>query len=200
MESAPEEHSSQHLPVVQSNPDFTNQRTSLDSRPDSAPAETSAQDNSAEAEAGAQNFESRKGGLSTLKESEEASSKLDGASRGQRTPKAALSGGAAASNDVGGGQTADIDDLSSAADMVKARGDPVSKVKTYLCWHGTQIVGARGKMLLQFNMASFFQSCCIHTHVARLGKLSCSGSTKDLTIDTPNPVLSDVSPEFVGLL
>lgn len=119
MESAPEEHSSQTLPLTQSYPDLRNQRTSLDSRPDSAPAETSAQTDAAEPDSPDETpLKGRR--LSTLRESDDPSHTRE-LSNGQISPKEGAFGERAAADTASSGE--DVDELSSAANMHKARGN-----------------------------------------------------------------------------
>lgn len=75
MESAPEEHSSQVMPSIQSDPNFRNRRTSLESRPDSAPAETATGANSVGdlSDLQAKEGEKERDTLETFRESEENS-------------------------------------------------------------------------------------------------------------------------------
>ena len=130
MESAPEEHSSQTLPMTFSNPNFRNERTSLDSRPDSAP-EPTAVSNPGEGREESPSKEVPRKGLETLKESEE----LPGSSLASKAPSESQTGGKAAASrqeaaaEPGtGGQEDQSEDLSSAANLLKSRGDSLAPV------------------------------------------------------------------------
>ena len=129
MESAQEEHSSQNMPSVQSDPNFRLPRTSLDSRPDSAPAETSPEAGSGDEQPDSPRRGQLIGRLSTLKESEEAGlSASQGPSRALSASETSAKQGLEAARSSlppsasGLAGKTKSGDFSSAAELAKSRG------------------------------------------------------------------------------
>ena len=147
MESAPEEHSSQHLPSVQSDPNFRLTRTSMDSRPDSAPADTSPEAGISDEQPDSPVRGQQIGRLATLKESEEAGqSASQGPSRALSGSEISAKQGPEASRpsvppSAGGlaGKTEKSGDLSSAAEFARSRGIYLFRPADPLFFFQTQV-------------------------------------------------------------